>query len=398
MTAPASTFCTGRFLIDLPEGAKIIGSARNTYRFAQIEKPQAMSREQFIKELDEKEAKLKESKHKTDPSQLLKVVRPDQNSRVLVFWETPTTAGLVDVEGHKWVEGKKFLLIREVDDDKQRLGITQMQERIGGLRPRTDTEIPPDPGYCFPGGFIASAEWENEEALTEFSLPGHPDAYVSVWFYPLAASKRDKPLLDRMGGVVNSLGNLASHVHVLRKGERTVAGYPGQEYLFTAPNGGGTPAHNFVWETQGEGTLEDPVVIIQMETGTQDGKGNPQKSSLSNEEALALWDRIVLTFRVRPTGPSKKTSDAGPLAPVSPMHAVTGEPCPATGEWECTDHGSVQRRHIRIGQAMPQAIFPAPRSAWQEVRGEHPAYALTVVWTLVRPDGVPGDGGGSGAT
>jgi len=406
MTAPVSTFCTGRFLIDLPEGAKIIGSARNKYDFAQIEKPRVMSREQFLKELDEREAKLKASKHDVDPSQLLKVLRVEENTRVLAFWETPTAAGLINLEGHKWMEGNEFLIEDEAGASppktgtisRRDLGIARVAQSLAGLRPRPDTEIPTDPGYCFPGGFIASAEWENEEALTEFSLPGHPDAYVSVWFYPLAASKRDEPLLDRMGGVVNSLGNLASHVHVLRKGERTVAGYPGQEYLFTAPNGGGTPAHNFVWETQGEGTLEDPVVIIQMETGTQDGKGNPQKSSLSNEEALALWDRIVSTFRVRPTGPSKKTSDAGPLAPVSPMHAVTGEPCPATGEWECTDHGSVQRRHIRIGQAMPQAIFPAPRSAWQKVRGEHPAYALTVVWTLVRPDSVPGDGGGSGAT
>ncbi|MDQ7956028.1 MAG: T6SS immunity protein Tli4 family protein, partial [Pseudomonadota bacterium] len=320
-----TTFCTGRFLIDLPEGAKIIGSARNTYRFAQIEKPRVMSREQFTKELDDKEAKLKASKHDVDPSQFLKAVRPDDSSRVLAFWETPTAAGLVSVEGYKWMGGTRFLMVSEVDDDKQQLGISRMQERINGFRPRLDTEIPSDPGYCFPGGFIASPEWENEEALTEFSLPGHPDAYVSVWFYPLAASKRDKPLLERMGGVVNSLGNLASSVHVLRKGDRTVAGYTGQEYLFTAPNGGGVPAHNFVWETQGEGTLEEPVVIIQMETGTQDGKGNSQKPSLNNEEALALWDRIVPTFRIRPTNAAqpKKTSDASPAIPTGPLRAAT---------------------------------------------------------------------------
>ena len=78
---------------------------------------------------------------------------------------------------------------------------------------------------------------------------------------------------------------------------------------------------------------------------------------VTRELALSLWDRIVPTFRVRPAGPSKKTSDADPLAPVSPMHAVTGEPCPATGEWECTDHGSVQRRHIRMGQPVELTTF-----------------------------------------
>ncbi|MFX6019325.1 T6SS immunity protein Tli4 family protein, partial [Acinetobacter baumannii] len=81
---------------------------------------------------------------------------------------------------------------------------------------RATHDIPTAPGYCFEGGFIANPEWENEEAGIDIDIAGHPDAFVSVWFYHLAMSKHDRPLLERMRSGLQTLGRLATAVRVLR--------------------------------------------------------------------------------------------------------------------------------------------------------------------------------------
>lgn len=72
-------------------------------------------------------------------------------------------------------------------------------------------------------------------------------------------------------------------------------------------------AHLFTWETQGEGTLDTLLITIEMSSGRNDANGNPQKTQLTNEQAIALWDRIVGSFRLRPAGGAPaKSSDVGP--------------------------------------------------------------------------------------
>lgn len=175
-----------------------------------------------------------------------------------------------------------------------------MQAILAGLRKRSTHEIPKEPGYCFEGGFIANPEWEIEEAGIDITIAGHPDAFVSVWFYPLARSAHSKPLLDRMGGVLQTLGQMATSVHVLRKGERQVGPYRGQEFLASAPSSRGMRGHKFIWETEGDGTLDTPALKIELTTGYRDKNGNPQQTRLTDEQAIKLWDDVLNSFRLRP--------------------------------------------------------------------------------------------------
>jgi hypothetical protein len=192
-----------------------------------------------------------------------------------------------------------------------------------------------------------------------------------------------------MGGALQLLGNLATSVHVLRRGDRQIGPYQGQEYLVSAPNSGGMRAHSFVWETQGEGTLDTPSIKIELTTGHQDSKGNPQQTRLSNEQALKLWDEIVSSFRLRPTGgPAKTSAAAPPRLPVGELVA-TGHACPQTGWWQCADEGEVQggrRQRFEAGAPMPHAILLGKPSVWQKFKGERAAYPMTTVWKLVAHD------------
>lgn len=205
---------------------------------------------------------------------------------------------------------------------REELVLGKMERALTHLRPRLDTEIPTEPGYCFEGGFIASPEWESEEAGIDIDIAGHPDAFVSVWFYPLPMRKHDRPLLERMGGVLQFLGRLATSVRVLRSGDRQVGPYRGQEHLVTAPNSGGMRGHSFIWETEGEGTLDTPALKIVLTTGHRDKDRNPQKTKLTDEQAMKLWDEVLNSFRVRPTASPENLLHRHPPA-VMPQPAKT---------------------------------------------------------------------------
>ena len=316
-----STFCVGRFLIDVPQGSKLSG-ADYKYDYLQIERPEPKSFEDFHREFNQKEARLKAEKHEKDPS-LLRISRtPTADSRVLSFWKFDMSAGLIEVEGYRWIDGTQYVLKARAGTSppvegtmsREELVLSKMEKALSHLRPRLDTEIPSEPGYCFEGGFIASPEWELEEAGIDIDIAGHPDAFVSVWFYPLHMSKHDRPLLERMGGVLQFLGRLATSVRVLRSGNRQVGPYRGQEHLATAPNSGGMRGHSFIWETEGEGTLDTPALKIELTTGHRDKDRNPQKTKLTDEQAMKLWDEVLNSFRVRPTASPEKLLHRDPPA------------------------------------------------------------------------------------
>jgi hypothetical protein len=386
-----STFCMGRFLIDAPAGSKISGGSYK-YDFVAIEPVKLMDLKGFEKEVFDFESNLKSVKHETEPSMLLQSVQPEKNTKILAFWKAEFSTVLIDIAGFRWINGTRFLFKDDVGNKKQEFGVNRMKDAISRLRPRADTDIPAEPGYCFAGGFIANPRWRNEEASLDIDIAGHPDAFISVWIYPLASHKHDKPLLERMGGMTQLLGNLATSVHVLRKGDRQVGPYKGQEHLASAPNSGGMRGHAFVWETQGDGTLDTPAIKIELTTGHQDDKGNPQKTSLTDEQAMNLWDDILNSFRLRPTGGSVKTSgidpEPSPRLPLGELVA-TGRACPQTGWWQASEAGEIEggaRQYFRAGDTMPQVTTLGTPSLWEKLKGARPSYRTATVWKLVDHD------------
>ncbi len=380
--------CIGRFLINIPDGGALSGG-NYKYDFARIENPVPLTLPEFNKKIYEKEVHLRSERHEKDATLLRQVSRPQDNSVVFAYWEDFGTAGLINVDGYKWIEGIQYKIADEAGENKQALAVSSMINYISRLRPRADSEIPTETGYCFAGGFIADDDWTNEEVGVDIDLPDHPDVVLSIDIFPLASHKHDAPLLDRVGGVLQGLGNLASGVQVLRKGERQIGPYKGQEYLVSTPSSGGSRAHSFIWETQGGGTLDTPFISIEFSSGRQDANGNPQPTRLTNAQALQLWDRIVGSFRLRPTGGVATTSDARPPRTPLGTELVTGRSCPQTGWWECDEAGVApedRRRYLNEGDSMPKAAFLGRPRLWDKLRGVQPAYRAAAAWKLVAYD------------
>jgi hypothetical protein len=166
-------------------------------------------------------------------------------------------------------------------------------------------------------------------------------------------------------------------IRVFRQGPRQLGDWPGYEALVRLPPAEGSgEAHSFQFESAGvaKDTFK-PAFDIKLDTGAGDKKARTTPPSLTDEEAVALWDKLLGTIRVRPTGDAAKRSEAAP--PNAPLgtELVTGRTCQQTGWWSCIDDGAVpedKRRHLREGERMPRAAIAGKLTAWQKLKGEDP--------------------------
>lgn len=183
----------------------------------------------------------------------------------------------------------------------------------------------------------------------------------------------------------------------LRRGARQIHGWlNGFEALSRTPEQAEIHSiHDFAMDFRG--VPSDPLkpyVEIQMQTGVADNVAGATKASLSDEEAIAVWDKITSTIRVRPTGAAAvKTAetDSGPRLPLGEL-AATGRACPQTGWWvpdEPKDTQGDRRQHIKAGERMPHVISLGEPSIWQKLKREKPIYRTATMWKLVSYDAAP---------
>ena len=392
-------YCLGRFLIDLPPDADIVAETAE-YRGDKIEVQRQPFVEGFRKMIAEKERTLRETKHKTEPS-LLKYVSKssDGNSIAIIYWKTPEKRHLYETEVHKWQRGFRFLAKGQADPDRMDMAIDFANRSLTELRYRDPEEIPTEPGFCIERGFFAgeTAMPHYEYAEVNFRLKGHPDVVVSASTWMVMKEDREG-LLNRIDRKKKdtALIDLFKRIKVLRRGTHPVSGMAAEEYLQSVPTGETFSTHMFRWETTGRyRDLYAPEIIVEFQTGkTRDFEERPP--TLSDKQAIDLFDSIVNSIRLRPVSAPPASPEA-PAAPVRPPPTVplgtvvpSLQPCPQSGQWECAAElvaGERRRRYFPRGMVLPTVIVRGPeRSLLQKLRGDPPNRLVETIWTLVSYD------------
>ena len=291
------TWCSGRFQFSLPPQARLSGES-NTHYFLEVKSEQS-SMEAYKATLQKKESELSAKRHKFDPSLLRKAVDAGENARILTFWETPAVTVLAEIEAQRYLAGRKYVISTEFGPAKEDSAIQRLRSRLMSLQPRGEHEIPAGPGFCINRGFFPDEgkTRAKEEVSIYFRFQGHPDISLSITTLIEGSGKK---LLDRVGGALGKLGAMASQVQTLRSGERPLGPLEGQELLVKVPTDGGNTGHSFVWESQGNGHSDDPFISIKFDTALKAGSVDGRPSSLSDEQALALWEAILNGFKLRP--------------------------------------------------------------------------------------------------
>jgi len=183
--------------------------------------------------------------------------------------------------------------------------------KIAGQIRRYDDPEKAGPGFCV-GPVVIDSDNDEEQASMGFRMSRYPDLRVGIYSKALTPEGTDKPLLERVSRVTERFD-----FDVLRKGETSFGGMKGQEWLVKGIN----DHDNLILFFQAESMRADPAFVrplmsIDLQTGGQLSSGTDQwkyvASSLTPREAVALWDAMIQSVRVRPDAARAVLKPASP--------------------------------------------------------------------------------------
>ena len=403
MTEKMMTVCVGRFLIDVPEDTDVYFTTA-TVSGVQIGVTPNYSDEQLANILNQRKQDLAVRRNEygrpsLEKNMLVKAVNFDAS----IFYFARTKP-LKMIEYGKPVMGTEEGITVEALGIKEQVfyrlfgadfsspknddNVLHVLQKLKFLQPR---EIPTEPGFCIDRGLILdplTAE-QNEHVTFYATMKKSPDVEIRL----------DADInLDKLGESLSirdaNTGLKQSHPFnftSLRKGTRTINGIDGEEILDRVKEEDGVSSHGFIWESPGK--LNDvmaPYISLEFSTG-KTPSGKTINSSLTDEAALELFDKISSTLRLRPTSSDKHSQIDTPRSPLGEL-AMTGRPCPQTGWWRCNEGREVaggKRQHFIAGEIMPHALLLGTPTLWQKLKGEQPSHESVTVWKLVDYDDVP---------
>ena len=313
---PMKSVCVGRFVMDVPRHAVV------TYRAASIAGWDISviqeTAEEFIRRAKGKENLLALQKNERGGVSIENVRELGKNGVI----------GKIFSFNRKWIElrrsGKDVVSERVQIDAILRLAgvsydftselrrmedVDLLASLLNRLRVVSDGDIPQEPGFCFDRSFIADPLTAEQHEYTSLFLgvKEHPDLAVSL--STAAGIRNDRTLLQRDAD--NDVQReYRSNFHRLRAGARSLNGIPGEEVLQRVHELNGAKLHGFMWESLADkNNVYLPSLSLELDTGLGQ-PGHPVNSSLSDTEALTLWDKISSSLRLRPVGDQKPTSVA----------------------------------------------------------------------------------------
>ncbi|SEF34071.1 hypothetical protein SAMN03159371_06894 [Variovorax sp. NFACC28] len=179
-------------------------------------------------------------------------------------------------------------------------------ELASNLRAREPDEVPTDQGLCHEYGFTR-VDGSRGPALSQAGLhmADLPDVVFSVQSNQSQSTKGSNGygLLKLINDRKRDAGSSYPRLTTLREGKKKVHGWDGEESLVREADG----SHDFEWMFIGEtGNVARPALLqaAMFTKVASDRVGAAAASSLNDEEAVALWDKLLdgLKFRVAVPG------------------------------------------------------------------------------------------------
>jgi hypothetical protein len=357
--------CFGRFLINIPSTATIV------YGPAEVEAPITYYQGESGKVDEHLSARLAEIEE--ERSYLLKEDIPN----------FPLFGKVIDgvVPGQKIVFGTKDrvgyaihsfipvggdLFVQHLDSVLPEYDRGETLKRVAShLRSRSEDEIPAEAGSCIEGGFVP-LEQEYERATIGIRLQEFPDVHISIDvhknrdYLPEGSSPKLLREQAKQSAEDAGLGAVFARTRILRQQDRQLGIWKGEEIALRTPAyKDDKSVHEFRFHSQG--ALHDalhPELDIRLDSGVRGNSTASVNPSITDEEALALWDKLITTIRIRKPSDATSTTPAAPRVPLASV-VRTGEMCPQTGWWETTEYegnGGDARRLLSAGEPMPHVL------------------------------------------
>ncbi len=305
--------CFGRYALEVPSEAVLNMGNVSIPANVEIVPGGAKAGEQRLAE------DIQKIKNKDSTAEITYIgVGPVSNSWQIHFSESDTAREIGIFMFDTYVNLGEFTFIfgEGIDkNDAEKAALSRMAETAKNLRLRDKDEVPNEPGYCIEHAFVGESTYSQQEfAQAGIYLPSFPDVTFSVSSnkdaysdYPPEEFERrlrgELSLLARINSAKKRQGIFYPSRNVLREGKRNLHHWRGEESLFLRPDG----IHDFEWALVGtpKDVANPSEFWARMHTKVaRNIVGAAKASSLSNDEAVALWDRLLtgLKFRVKVPG------------------------------------------------------------------------------------------------
>lgn len=315
--AQLKTVCVGRFLIDVPSTAKLsFGEFWTPYNIVRVRGDARNVKNHFVRlERDLESRRHLASKELRKPESMLgKIIEGPLPGLLHFITMSRGYYGFYQIESLLPIGDDLFIQsARPLLGDDYLNTINILNDVAKRLKPRIDEDIPTESGFCIDGALILDAAKSDVEKIQfGIRLKEYDDVHFSVEMTRkdyVVESDAIEPRLEqaRLDGIRNGHGNWYSRITTLRKGKRSLGPWSGFEVLARLPpQKGKGEAHDFNFVALGiPKNPQVPTIDMKLDTGVHDNRPGAVKPSVTDEEALYIWDRITSSIRLRPVAPSK---------------------------------------------------------------------------------------------
>ncbi|MEE3664138.1 T6SS immunity protein Tli4 family protein [Brenneria sp. g21c3] len=311
------TRCVGRYLIDIPASFTLRNKVLRAFINDHPIRTQRIYPPAFEQKIRRREAQLSGEKT-VDPLDMpfLKRKFPLPAGMVGVIFERNEDKSVPDaariLEAHLYTNGVAVEVEVEAengtasryDKDRQQLPevyrnsvpqkMIELVELLKRIKGRNETDIPDRPGFCGPNMFITDGDYYQQEEVTlSYTSPEYPNIVINL---DTDNFNREKDSLLERGAEINQI-IAAAEGNTLQKGARNINGLYGEEWLVEG-NGVNYPiqrVHRFALNVN-EKTDSAKAPALSM-IFRQEPLPDEQ---LPPREAVAAWERITSTLRLRP--------------------------------------------------------------------------------------------------
>ncbi|MCL1861508.1 MAG: T6SS immunity protein Tli4 family protein, partial [Proteobacteria bacterium] len=266
--------CFGRFIIDVPEKAKVVwGTATVPYDLEVYPDQGHIIKAEIKAKID----KITEEKHRSEPSMLKEVIDSvNSDSKIVVGYENFMSKNLYQL--YSYIRLDKTAFVQSIpsalikDEAKYKRLTEELLSIARRLRLRAETEIPDEQGICIEEGFIPfPLDYDHEVIRVGFRFPEVPDVTFSIETYSMSEPSREDTLasaweLGQEAASSAGQSRLFARIKKLRWGDRVIGQWEGAEGLMRLPSDGLEPeTHEFQFKTPGVGKdLLRPAVTLKL--------------------------------------------------------------------------------------------------------------------------------------
>ena len=299
MQRTVRTICLGRFLMVVPQDARVRGSyvTAGTRVLTHV----GVSSAGFAEDVSGRQAELQAAAHDEGGSMFVERYALTPLHEVLVSWASSASRRIYRYEEFQHFPDQQVLFRFDGNGTatpRARANAREAQARFSSaMRVRSADEIPKQAGFCIERGFIAGAALNREEVEAGIELRGTRGTQLA--FTSFVTRNPEPSLMVRAAEIpMGQPDSVGEGSFALRRRQRTAAGLQGTELLLVE-NDDDELSYEFMWEYSGTpDSLAAP--FLKLALSLEPGAVGPGGDFSELKVAMAFWDGLVDSLRLRP--------------------------------------------------------------------------------------------------